>query len=167
MSHASETAILRALFVREIDTFVREIEALPEDRLWQTAPGLTNSAGNLGLHLAGNLLHFVGACLGQSGYVRHRDREFSARSGTRAEVVAELTRARDVVTRVVPSLSADALAAPFPEAVGGVTFSTRAMLAHLTTHAAMHLGQLGYLRRVLTGNVTSMNPVSVREIANL
>lgn len=167
MSAASETAILRALFVRELDAFIREIDALPEDQLWQTPPGVTNAAGNLGLHLAGNLQHFVGTCLGRSGYVRDREREFSARAGTRAEVVAELTRAREVVSRVVPTLSAEALAAPFPQPVGGVTFSTRAMLLHLTTHASMHLGQVGYLRRVLTGETTSMNPVAITGIANL
>ena len=91
-------AIVAALLERELESVIEEIELLPDDRvLWATAPGVANACGNLALHLAGNLQHFVGAQLGRTGYVRDRPREFSQRTGTRADVVAEVRRAIDVV----------------------------------------------------------------------
>ena len=46
------------MLVRELETVVREVEAFPDDDLlWECPPGISNSAGNLALHLAGNLRH--------------------------------------------------------------------------------------------------------------
>jgi hypothetical protein len=46
------------------------------------ADGISNSAGNLCLHLIGNLNHFIGATLGNTGYVRNREQEFSSKECT-------------------------------------------------------------------------------------
>jgi uncharacterized damage-inducible protein DinB len=154
--------IIRALLVREVEDLIRELELLPEDALWKTVPGVTNACGNLGLHVAGNLQHFVGAKLGATGYVRDRAYEFGAKTGTRAEVIARLREARDMVNAVVPSLSDAVMASPFPEPIAGVIPNTAVFLTHLAAHAAFHLGQAGYLRRVLTGEAMSVNPVSVK-----
>jgi hypothetical protein len=51
-----------------------------EDDLWKVEGEILNSAGTLCLHLCGNLQHFVGAVLGNSGYIRQRDEEFSLRN---------------------------------------------------------------------------------------
>ena len=70
------------ILARELDGMAREIQAFPDDEsVWQTAPGVTNAAGNLALHLAGNVQHFIGALLGRTGYVRDREAEFGRRSG--------------------------------------------------------------------------------------
>ena len=59
------TTNLTTLLVRELNAFARELDLYPDDAsVWKTAPGITNSAGNLALHVAGNLQHFVGAVLG-------------------------------------------------------------------------------------------------------
>jgi len=72
----------RAL-VRELEGFKRELALFPDDEtIWKTAPGITNSAANLGLHLAGNLQYFIGSVLGATGYVRNREAEFGRRSGS-------------------------------------------------------------------------------------
>jgi hypothetical protein len=85
--------------------FEREIELLPDDEsVWRTVRGITNSASNLALHIAGNLQYYVGAVLGGSGYVRQRDLEFSRRSGTRREIIGELQKAAAAVRQVVPTL---------------------------------------------------------------
>jgi hypothetical protein len=98
------------VLTRELDGLVREIGAFPDDAaVWNILPGVTNSAGNLSLHVAGNLQHFVGAMLGKTGYVRDRDAEFGRRAGTRAEVIEELQRARHVVETVLPALPETAL----------------------------------------------------------
>src|SRR5678815_2545300 len=83
---------LRIVIGRE-GALQREIELFPDDELlWKTPPGIANSAGNLALHVCGNLQYFVGAVLGETGYVRDRPLEFSRRSGTRAELVRELRK---------------------------------------------------------------------------
>jgi hypothetical protein len=139
------------LLVRELEGFKRELDLFPDDEsLWRTLPGVTNSAANLALHVAGGLQHFVGAVLGRTGYVRDRDEEFGRRAGTRAEVRAELDRAITIVRDVLPRLPEHAFDAEFPETVLGVQFRTGMFLLHLCAHAAFHLGQAGYLRRMLT-----------------
>ena len=86
------------LLLRELEGFKRELDLFAdEDSLWRTVPGVTNSAANLALHVAGGLQYLVGSVLGQTGYVRDRDAEFNRRGGTRAEVHAELDRAAAVV----------------------------------------------------------------------
>lgn len=153
------------LLARDVAGFAREVAAYPDDdSLWQTAPGVVNSTGNLAWHVAGNLQYYIGAVLGQTGYVRNRDLEFSRRSGTRDETLAELARAGAVVARVLPTLTPDALDADFPGLLPkGLRIQTRFLLMQLPVHAGFHLGQAGYLRRVVTGNTQSTNPVPLIE----
>lgn len=160
------TADILLLLDRELASFVREIELFPDDESpWRTVPGVTNSAANLALHVAGNLQHYVGALLGGSGYVRNRELEFSRRSGSRAEIAAELTRAREAVRSALTNLASGRLAEPFPEAVAGVAPPTGLFLLHLAVHLGFHLGQAGYLRRVVTGDNRSTNPMSAKALA--
>src|SRR3954470_10024970 len=89
---------IRVLFERELDAFVREIEAYPNDEsVFATPPGISNSAGSLALHIAGNLQHFIGNRIGGTNYVRDRDKEFATRGVTRAELVAGLAQAKAAV----------------------------------------------------------------------
>ena len=84
---------LRRLLVRELEAFAREVELFPDDAsLWKTLPGVTNSAGNLALHVCGNLKHYLGGVLGGSGYVRNRDPEFASRAGSRDDSRASSAR---------------------------------------------------------------------------
>jgi hypothetical protein len=95
---AAMTDDVSRLLARELSAFVREVELFPDDeRLFRTLPGVTNSAGNLALHVSGNLKHFLGAVLGGTGYVRDREAEFGARSGRREDAVRELRETATVV----------------------------------------------------------------------
>jgi len=152
--------------VRELEGFKRELALFPDDEtIWKTAPGITNSSANLALHLAGNLQHFIGSVLGGTGYIRNREAEFGRRSGSRDEIYRELDAAIAVVRRVLPGLPAETLASEFPELVMGLRFRTSTFLVHLCAHAGFHLGQAGYLRRVLTGDATSGGPVPLQPMA--
>ena len=134
------------ILASELDGMAREIEAFPDDvSVWQSAPGVTNAAGNLALHLAGNVQHFIGALLGGTGYVRDREAEFNRRSGTRAEVVEELGRARAVVETRCWGLQSTALEATIshPRLPGPIP--PQRLLLHLCAHAGFHLGQAGVL----------------------
>jgi uncharacterized damage-inducible protein DinB len=158
--------ILR-LLIRELKSFKKEIEIFPEDNLlWETVPGITNAAGNLTLHICGNLKHFIGAVLGNSGYVRNRDSEFSTRSGSREDLIREIEETIEIISDVLPRLSRETIDAKYPQIVGGIEFRCGLFLLHLCTHLAHHLGQAGYLRRVITRDNQSSEPVSLQGIAN-
>ncbi len=159
-------AILQTVILRELEGFMREVEAFPDDTsLWAVVPGVTNSAGNLALHAAGNLQHFIGHVLGGTAYRRDREREFARRDGTRAEVVAELRAAHTVTASTLPRLTAAQLEADYPKPPGGHTVTTGTFLVHLAAHLAFHLGQAGYLRRVVTGQNTSAGPLPLAPLA--
>jgi hypothetical protein len=163
----NQTALdIAQLLTREIEGFKREIERFPDDdSVWRTVPGITNSAGNLALHVAGNLEYLVGAVLGGTGYVRNREAEFARRSGTRLEIVLALDHAIVVARDVLSRLPADRLTGEFPEPVMGLKFRTGLFLLHLCAHAAFHLGQAGYLRRVTTGDAVTSGPLPLAPIA--
>jgi uncharacterized protein DUF1572 len=152
--------------VRELEGLKRELAHFPDDEsVWSTLPGVANSAGNLALHVAGNLQYFIGTVLGGTGYVRNRDLEFGQRSGPRENIYAELDAAISVVRRVVPSLPNERLEADYPELVMGMKFRSSTFLVHLCAHAGFHLGQAGYLRRILTGDSTSSRPIPLDPLA--
>lgn len=157
---------LSILLVRELDTFGREIALFPDDEsVWRTVPGIANSAGNLALHVAGNLQYFVGTVLGGTGYVRNRELEFSRRTGSRADVLAELDAARAVVRQVLAKLPEERFALEFPEPVNGVRIRTDRFLMHLCVHAGYHLGQGSFVRRAVTGEDRSSGPVPLQALA--
>ena len=150
--------------LRELAAFEREVSLFPDDAsLFSTVPGIANSAGNLALHVCGSLKHFVGAVLGDTGYVRNRDAEFAAKSGTRADVVSQLRETAGVVSATLERLPADVLERPYPKPPGDKV-SCQLWLTHLAVHLAMHLGQAGYLRRMVTGDTRSSNPVAIAEL---
>lgn len=144
--------ILTELYERDIAKLREEIGLYANEAdLWKTAPGISNSAGNLCLHLCGNLNHFFGAVLGETGYVRDRDAEFSAKGFTRAELITAIDTAHDSVMSTLASLTEDDLDKPYPIDVFGHPMTTGFFLTHLSTHLAYHLGQINYHRRLLTG----------------
>ena len=154
------------LLTRELSTFSRELELFQDEALiWATAPGVSNSAGTLTLHVCGNLQHYVGAVLGNTGYVRDRDLEFSARDIPRSLLQANLARTAEVVRTVLTDLPDQKLRDDYPDILGGPRLPTGLFLLHLTTHLAFHLGQAGYLRRILTGANESSGALSMQALS--
>ena len=143
--------VVRRVIGRELAALRREILAYPDDAsVWALPPGMPNAAGTLALHVAGNLRHFVGARIGGMGYRRDRDAEFARRDVPRAEIVAELDAAAADLA-ALDALPDSALGDAFDAAPGDITLPTRALLVHLATHLAYHLGQVDYHRRAVTG----------------
>ena len=158
---------IQRLITRELEGFRREIDLFPdEESIWRTAPGIANSAGNLAIHVCGGLRHFLGAVLGEDGYVRNRDEEFARRSGSRADVAAELTKTIAVVNEVLSGSAAEWVGRRYPVPVNGLHVRTEIFLLHLATHAAFHLGQAGYLRRFVTQDSRSANPISITALVD-
>jgi uncharacterized damage-inducible protein DinB len=143
--------ILLEFFERELHNVKEEINEYPEEAtIWEIRSGIHNSAGNLCLHLVGNLHHFVGAVLGNTGYIRQRDAEFILQNVSR-EV---LFRSLDETIIMIKSTLQDFTDADFdkiyPLEKHGRTVTTRYMLLHLLTHLNYHLGQINYHRRLIS-----------------
>ncbi len=153
---------LRTLFARDIQTLRTELGLYPDDALlWKKVPGFPNTGGNLALHLIGNLRHFIGAQLGGTGYVRDREREFSATGLSRASLQEQAALASAEVEKALSSLDPARLAEPFSLPAYGKSVRTGLFLLHLSTHLAFHLGQLDYHRRVVTSDATGAGAVSL------
>lgn len=139
------------LFVRDLSRLKQQIESYEdESKLWEVAPGTSNSAGNLCLHLIGNLNTYIGARLGNTGYVRDRSAEFSAKHMSKTELLAGVAKTNEVIRAVLISISDNDLSKPYPEDVLGYPMTVHYFLAHLSGHLNYHLGQIDYHRRMLT-----------------
>lgn len=143
-------AELLYFLLRDLDKFISEIEAFhPEAGLWRVEGEVTNCAGNLSLHIAGNLQHFIGATLGATGYMRDRDREFSEKNVPKSELLRQLHEARAVVEQVLGQMSSNQLSAVYPADYFGEGRSIAFVMLTLLAHLNYHLGQVNYLRRLL------------------
>ncbi len=165
---AALAADLAAMLDRDLRTLRRELEAYPDERqIWQPVPGLPNTAGTLALHLAGNLQHYVGARWGGTGYVRNRDAEFARRDVPRAELIAEIERARAAVAAGLGAVGrGGARRGVSRSSSAGCRIRTGDFLVHTAVHLAYHLGQVDAHRRVVTGNgegVGAVKPARARE----
>lgn len=142
--------ILKSLFNRDLQRLKTEIATYSNEALlWHTEKNISNSAGNLCLHLIGNLNTYLGAVLGNTGYVRQRDLEFSLKDVPRAELLQKLDATVTMVNEVLDKLPTDILEKEYPMQVFEQPLTTAQFLAHLTTHLAYHLGQINYHRRLL------------------
>ena len=138
------------LYRRDLEKLITELESYPtEESLWQISGEIKNSAGNLALHLIGNLNHFIGVKLGGIDFVRDRESEFALRDVPRAEIILKLHDTLVVLETTLPTLDAAALENTYPLEVMGYPMSTGYFLIHLYGHLSYHLGQVNYHRRLL------------------
>ena len=140
------------IFNRDLSKLKEEITLYKnENDLWLKKGTITNSAGNLVLHLNGNLNHFIGFSFGKSDYKRDRAAEFNLQSIARDELLAQIDKTISVVSETLSTLQADDFEKPFPLDKKGEIFSTTYMLLHLLAHLSYHLGQINYHRRMIQG----------------
>ena len=144
------TSALTELFVRDLNRLVTELEQYPSaDQIWLLPTGINNSAGTLALHLVGNLQHFIGAVLGDTGYVRDREAEFNDRNVPVHQLIQSINSTIEVIDTVLGKLSSESLQSKYPLEVFGEPISTIKFLIHLQGHLNYHLGQVNYHRRLL------------------
>ena len=142
--------VLIQLFQRDLEKLKTEITSYKTpSKMWEITGDISNSAGNLCLHICGNLQHFIGAILGNSGYVRNRDAEFSRKNVPIDEMQNEIDQTILIVKKTLNELDENQLEEIYPINVFGKEITTGFFLAHLTTHLNYHLGQINYHRRLL------------------
>ena len=141
---------LSTFFERDLDKIITEISLFEnESDIWKIKEGILNSAGNLALHIIGNLNHFIGTTLGNTGYVRNRDEEFSLKDIPFETLIADINDLKETVKNTLSKLSSSDLQNDFPIKIRDEVFSTQNMLVFLLAHLNYHLGQINYLRRMM------------------
>ena len=143
-----ETILL--LFERDLNKVITEIELYKnEDNIWRVDKNISNSAGNLTLHIIGNLNTYIGKEIGKINYVRNRELEFSQKNIPRQELIKNLNDTISVVKNSLLTFPVHELENEYPILVFKEKTSTGYFLIHLTTHLSYHLGQINYHRRLI------------------
>lgn len=121
-----------------------------EEDLWLLDKEITNSGGNLALHLIGNINHFFGAVLGGTDYKRERELEFSDKNASRSAIIEGLENAISVLKSALNNLSDEDFQKDYPVEFGGGKQKTVAVIIYMLSHLNYHLGQINYHRRLLS-----------------
>ncbi|HTH55419.1 MAG TPA: DinB family protein [Cyclobacteriaceae bacterium] len=141
---------LKKVFVKDLAKLKEEISLYSdEQRLWLIEKEIANSAGNLCLHLVGNLKHFIGATMGDTGYVRNREQEFALKNVPQKELIKMVDETIDAVSSTLSNVKDDQLNDEYPLLVLKEKTSTGYFLFHLAAHLGYHLGQINYHRRLV------------------
>ena len=141
---------LKTLFNRDLTRLKNEIELYKnEENLWKVEKQIANSAGNLCLHLIGNLNTYIGAEIGKTNYVRDRELEFSLKNISKEELIDNIEKLKIIIAASLDKLTDEQLEKEYPVLVFENKTSTGYFLIHLATHLTYHLGQINYHRRLL------------------
>lgn len=141
---------LKSLFNRDLNKLKVEIESYQnENQLWAIDKNISNSGGNLCLHLIGNINTYIGAEIGKTGYVRDRPLEFSLKDISKSELIRKIEETILVVNNTLDLLTEEDLNTIYPQIVFEKEMTTGFFFVHLSTHLAYHLGQINYHRRLL------------------
>lgn len=138
------------LFERDLTRLKAELSLYSlEENIWKIDKNIANSAGNLTLHLIGNLNTYIGAELGQSGYIRNRPLEFSDKNVPRQILIQKIDDTLSMLKKTLSTLNSTDFEQQYPILVFEEKTSTEYLLVHLCTHLSYHLGQINYHRRLL------------------
>jgi hypothetical protein len=141
---------LQSLFSRDLNRLRTEIQLYKkEENIWKIQGNISNPAGNLCLHLVGNLNTYIGKELGKTGYVRNRELEFSLKDIPRIELLHKIENTIAVVSATLDNMQDNDLQLEYPVLVFEEKTSVEYFLVHLATHLTYHLGQVNYHRRLV------------------
>ena len=141
---------LITVFERDLNKLIAEIELYKnEENIWRLEKNISNSAGNLTLHLIGNLHTFIGKEIGKTDYVRHRELEFSQQNVSRQKLITSINETIEMVRDSLSSITNEELQKDYPVLKFPKPESTEYLLIHLIAHLNYHLGQINYHRRLI------------------
>jgi uncharacterized damage-inducible protein DinB len=127
------------------------VEQLSDEDLWWRPNEVSNSIGNLILHLCGNLRQWIVSSISGAEFKRDRDGEFAARGPvSKEELTANLKQTLSEVDRVLESLEPGSLLARLK--IQTYDVSTLQAVYHVVEHFGYHLGQILYIYKMRTGN---------------
>lgn len=140
---------LAARYLEEyLDKIRLAVERLSEDELWWRPAAGTNSAGNLILHLCGNLSLWLLAGVGGRPFDRRRSEEFGAdRSHGKAELLARLEEVVAACRGVLAALEPEDLERP--AAIQTYDTDLLGAVFHAVEHMSYHTGQIVWIAKAL------------------
>jgi len=126
------------------------VESLTDDQVWWRPNPASNSAGNLMLHLNGNLRQWIVASFNGLEDARNRPAEFNETGSIPASALLTMLgetmqEASDVLSRLT---EADLLAR---YEIQGYNVSGLEAVYQVVEHFGLHYGQILYIAKALTG----------------
>jgi uncharacterized damage-inducible protein DinB len=126
---------------------VKSLNQLTDEEIWWRPNAASNSAGNLVLHLCGNVRQWIIAGLGGEKFNRQRDLEFSEQGPIpRKELVARLRNTVRDACKVLAKLSDEELARKY--SIQGYHVTGLDAVFHVTEHFGYHTGQIIYITKL-------------------
>ncbi|MCZ7609518.1 MAG: DUF1572 family protein [Ignavibacterium sp.] len=140
---------IKSSVVRDLDKLKKEISSYKNsENIWKKEDDSSYSAGNLCLHLLGNLNHFIGAVIGKTGYVRNRDFELSQKGISINELVKQIDETVVVVEKTLGSITDDMLNQYYPLLFNDQKITNCQMLINTMCYLNYHLGQINFHRKL-------------------
>ncbi len=133
----------------------RCVGLLTVDQVWHRPNEVSNSIGNLALHLTGNVTQWTIAGLGGETFDRDRPSEFAERGPLPVEAV--LPPLRGTVERaceVIERLDTASLTREYP--IQGRTVTGLATVFHVVEHFSFHTGQVVSMTKLFTARDLSL-----------
>ncbi|HET9217816.1 MAG TPA: DinB family protein [Terriglobia bacterium] len=126
------------------------VEKLSDEDLWWRPNEVSNSIGNLVLHLCGNVRQWIVASIGGAQFKRNRDGEFAARGPIpKTELMGSLKQVLAEVDAALAQLEAGQLMGRLK--IQTYDVSTLQAVYHVVEHFSYHLGQILYIYKMRTG----------------
>jgi len=139
---------LAAYYEETRDKLHEWVDPLTTEQIWRKPYPYGNSIGHLILHLTGNLNHYIGAKIAQTGYVRNRPLEFSDTSeAPKEQVLANFDRTIDMVAATIRAQPAAGLLEPYSDLTEPGADTRFAAFLRMAAHAYHHVGQIIYLSK--------------------
>lgn len=157
MTDDIESRTARAFIKQSIELleeqYLSRIEAcldhLSDEQIWWRSNEVSNSIGNLILHLCGNARQWIVAGVGGLTDARNRDSEFAQREViSRAELLRLMRSTIDDVAGVLRNL--DVATILDKRVIQGTETDVLSAIFHVTEHFSMHTGQIILLTKQLT-----------------
>ena len=146
----SVTQARHSLSEHHLPRILECLRMLSEEDIWWRPHSTSNSAGNLALHLSGNVRQWIISGLGGEPDRRERDKEFAERGPLPRRAL--LTRLRGTVVEagnVLEKLGADELIRVY--SIQGFRVTGLEAVAHVVEHFAYHTGQIIYITKLRLG----------------
>lgn len=135
---------------RFLPRFLDCLALLSEDEIWWRPNEASNSAGNLVLHLCGNMRQWIISGLGGVKDTREREKEFSERGPIpRSALGQQFRQTVDETCAVLEQLRPEDLTRRYR--IQGFDVRGYEAAAQVTEHVSYHLGQIIYLTKLKRG----------------
>lgn len=126
------------------------VEPMTPEQVWWRPNDASNSAGNLILHLNGNVRQWLVDSFSKKEDRRDRPAEFAAHSGlTAAELLSRLGETMTAAAGVLDRLTVEELLASYE--IQGYRVRGLDAVYQVVEHFGLHYGQIGYIAKSLSG----------------